>query len=60
MNKIEYKGKTILDIDAVNTTVTKTEKQVSSDNITEIKVVTAYPQIEEQGVLYIKVEPTNS
>lgn len=59
MNKIEYKGKTILDIDAVNNAVTKTENQVSSTTITEIRVVTAYPQVEEQGVLYIKVEPTN-
>lgn len=60
MNKIEYRGVTLLDIDSVNATVTKTQKQVSSDEVTSIKIVNDYPPVEEQGVLYIKVQSSNN
>ena len=77
MNKIEFNGKEILDIDEVNNaisdvsslnTITSTlssdistldlemDSKVSSNEITEIRVVNDYPQVEEQGVLYIKVQ----
>lgn len=54
--KIEYNGKELIDIDEVKEAVEKTEKQVSSDEVTKIVVCNDYPQVEENGVLYIKLE----
>jgi hypothetical protein len=59
MNKIEFNGKEILDLDKTKEAIEKTEKQVSSDDIKEIKIVTEYPDEEETGVLYIKLESQN-
>jgi hypothetical protein len=63
MNKLEYKGKEILDIDKVkksiedtNTNTETLKTKVTSEDITKIVVVTEYPTTEENGVLYIKVE----
>ena len=56
MNKIEFKGKKILDIDEVNDAVEDVKTKVSSTDVKKIVVVTSYPQQEEQDVLYIKVE----
>lgn len=56
MNRIEFNGKKLLDLDEANNTIEKTKKQVSSDEITKICIVNEYPDIEEQGVLYIKLE----
>lgn len=54
--KIEYNGKEIINIDDVKEAVEKTEKQVSSDEVTKIVVCNEYPTVEENGVLYIKLE----
>ena len=56
MNRIEFNGKKLLDLDEANNTKKKKKKQVSSDEITKIQVVNEYPENEEQGVLYIKLE----
>ena len=63
MNKIEFKGKTILDLDEVNQVVEDVNdtddglaKKVSSTQVKRIEVVTDYPATEETGVLYIKIE----
>ena len=56
MNKIEYNGKEILDIDKVNQAIEDTKKQVSSDQVKRIEIVNDYPETEENGVLYIKLE----
>lgn len=58
--KIEYNGKEVLDIDAVNAAVTKTQEQVSSTNVERIEIVNDYPAQEETGVLYIKLESQNN
>lgn len=67
MNKIEYNGKVVLDIDAVKQAVTDTNTntasiqtlnntKVSSETVKSIVICTDYPQTEVNGVLYIKVE----
>lgn len=56
MNKIEYNGREILDLDAVKETVIKTQEQVSSTDVERIEIVDEYPAEEETGVLYIKLE----
>ena len=67
MNKIEFNGKTILDIDEVTQAISDTNQNTSdiatlsstkvySADVKEIKIVTAYPATEENGVLYIKLE----
>lgn len=56
MNKIEYNGKEILDIDKVNQTIEDTKNQVFSDQVKRIEIVNDYPETEENGVLYIKLE----
>lgn len=63
MNKIEFKGKTILDLDEVNQVIEDVNdsddglaKKVSSTQVKRIEVVTDYPATEETGVLYIKIE----
>ena len=56
MNKIEYNGKEILDIDKVNQTIEDTKKQVFSDQVKRIEIVNDYPETEENGVLYIKLD----
>ena len=67
MNKIEINGKELLNIDEVNTAIRDTNEntvslrtKVSSDEVTKIKIVNEYPQEEETGVLYIKLENSNS
>ena len=51
MAKIMYKGTTLID----------TKTVVNSVDIKRIELVTEYPQVEEQGVLYIKIEaPANN
>ena len=67
MNKIEINGKELLNIDEVNTAVRDTNEntislrtKVSSDEVTKIQIVNEYPQEEETGVLYIKLENSNS
>lgn len=67
MNKIEINGKELLNIDEVNTAIRDTNEntvslrtKVSSDEVTKIKIVNEYPQEEETGVLYIKLESSNS
>lgn len=47
MAKIMYKGNIILNISTL----------VNSTDIKRIELVTAYPAVEETGVLYIKIEP---
>lgn len=54
--KIEYNGKELINIDDVKDAVEKTEKQVSSDEVTKIVICNEYPAVEENGVLYIKLE----
>jgi len=54
--KIEYNGKELINIDDVKEAVEKTEKQVSSDEVTKIVICNEYPTVEENGVLYIKLE----
>ena len=56
MNKIEYNGKEILDIDKVNQAIEDTKNQVFSDQVKRIEIVNDYPETEENGVLYIKLE----
>ena len=67
MNKIEYNGNVLADLDAINQAVTTTNNhtteisnltntKVSSNEVKEIKVVTDYPSTEQNGVLYIKLE----
>ena len=56
MNKIEYNGKEILDIDKVNQTIEDTKNQVFYDQVKRIEIVNDYPETEENGVLYIKLE----
>ena len=60
MNKIEYNGREILNIDAVKEAVIKTQEQVSSTNVERIAIVDEYPAEEETGVLYIKLESQNN
>ena len=60
MNKIEYNGREILDLDAVKETVIKTQEQVSSTDVERIEIVNDYPAQEETGVLYIKLESQNN
>lgn len=66
MNKIMFNGKEVLDIDSVKDKYTKSEVDaliagdVKSTDITRIAVVTDYPQQEENGVLYIKIESQNN
>lgn len=67
MNKIEFSGKTIIDLDEVKQAVLDTNQntsdittlnntKVKSDTVKEIKIVNDYPATEENGVLYIKLE----
>jgi len=67
MNKIEFNGKTILDIDEVEQAISDTNQntsdisnlnntKVSSSTVKEIRIVNDYPTTEENGVLYIKLE----
>ena len=56
MKKIEFNGKTILDIDEVEQAVEDTRTQVKSDQVTRIEIVQDYPATEQNGVLYIKLE----
>ncbi len=56
MKKIEFNGKTILDIDEVEQAVVDTRTQVKSDQVTRIEIVQDYPATEQNGVLYIKLE----
>lgn len=60
MNKIEYNGREILDLDAVKAAVIKTQEQVSSTDVERIEIVNDYPAQEETGVLYIKLESQNN
>lgn len=60
MNKIEYNGREILDLDAVKEAVIKTQEQVSSTDVERIEIVDEYPAQEETGVLYIKLESQNN
>lgn len=66
MNKIMFSGKELLDLDSVKDKYTKaevdakTQNSIKSTDIERIVVVTDYPQQEENGVLYIKVENSNN
>lgn len=66
MNKLMFSGKELLDLDDVKDKYTKTEvdakvqDSVKSTDVERIVVVTDYPQQEENGVLYIKVENSNN
>ena len=66
MNKIMFSGKELLDLDSVKDKYTKAEVDakiqgsVKSTDVERIVVVTDYPQQEENGVLYIKVESSNN
>jgi len=56
MKKIEFNGKTLLDIDEVEQTIEDTKTQVKSNQVTRIEIVQNYPTTEQNGVLYIKLE----
>lgn len=67
MNKIEYNGKEIINIDAVKQAIKDTNKntsdiatldstKVASEEVKKIVVCNEYPATEEQDVLYIKLE----
>ena len=63
MNKIEYNGKEIIDLDKVKQSIEDTKAnteelktKVSSNDVSKIVICTEYPTTEENGVLYIKIE----
>ena len=67
MNKIEYNGKEIINIDEVKQAIKDTNKntsditnldstKVASEEVKKIVVCNEYPETEEQDVLYIKLE----
>ena len=67
MNKIEYNGKEIINIDEVKQAIKNTNKntsdittldstKVASEEVKKIVVCKEYPATEEQDVLYIKLE----
>ena len=67
MNKIEYNGKEIINIDEVKQAIKDTNKntsdittldstKVASEEVKKIVVYNEYPATEEQDVLYIKLE----
>ena len=67
MNKIEYNGKEIINIDEVKQAIKDTNKhnsdiatldsnKVAYEAVKQIVVCNEYPATEEQDVLYIKLE----
>lgn len=67
MNKIEFNGKEILNIDEVKQAIEDTNQntedietldntKVSSEEVKKIVVCNEYPATEENGTLYIKLE----
>lgn len=58
MRKLEFNGKVIVDFDDLDDRI---DEKIQGDGvITKIEIVTDYPQVQEQGVLYIKVESSGN